>query len=328
MMESFEPKKLALLRILQIYQKYSDYDHPLTQDEIEGHLDRDYGINIERKAIGRNVSLLREAGIEIESNRNGSYLVEREFEDSELRMLIDGVLCSKYITAKHSAELINRICNLSNKYFHSHIKNIYSVNDWGKTNNQSLFYNIEIIDEAIENKKQIEFDYNKYGIDKKLHKSASIIASPYQLILHNQRYYLMSLNEKWKNIGYYRLDHITNMKLFEHQELTDIYSVPGYEGGIDYKDLASSRPYMFADKAEIVEFIAEKEIIDQVIEWFGFDFDICELSDQKIKVSLKVSPAAMEHWAMQYINYVEVISPVYLREKIKAALENGIQKYQ
>ena len=219
-MEGFEPKKLALIRILQILKNYSDYNHPLTQEDIARYLDNDYGIVIERKAISRNISLLKEAGFEIESKRSGSYLEEREFEDSELRMLIDGVLCSKYITAKHSSDLINRLCGLSNKYFRSHVKNIYSVNDWGKTDNQALFYNIEIIDEAIESKKRIVFDYNKYGFDKKLHKSASHFASPYQLILHNQRYYLMALNEKWKNIGYYRLDHITNMRLSEHHSFS------------------------------------------------------------------------------------------------------------
>ena len=126
-------------------KEYSDYDHPLTQDDIARHLENDYGIVIERKAISRNISLLKEAGIEIESRRAGSYLEGRDFEDSELKLLIDGVLCSKHITAKHSADLIDRLCGLSNKYFRSHVKNIYSVNDWSKTDNQALFYNIELI---------------------------------------------------------------------------------------------------------------------------------------------------------------------------------------
>ena len=98
-MDSLEPKKLALLRIWQIFQKYSDYDHPLTQDDIALHLENDYGITIERKAISRNISLLKEAGIEIESRRAGSYLATREFEDSELKLLIDSVLCSQHINA-------------------------------------------------------------------------------------------------------------------------------------------------------------------------------------------------------------------------------------
>ncbi|MBO4733951.1 MAG: WYL domain-containing protein, partial [Clostridia bacterium] len=87
-MEGLEPKKLALLRILQIFEKYSDQDHPLKQEDIADHLFSDYGIDIERKAISRNISLLKEAGIEIESSRAGSYLDSRDFTESELRVLI------------------------------------------------------------------------------------------------------------------------------------------------------------------------------------------------------------------------------------------------
>lgn len=158
-MESFEPKKLALIRIWQILKEYSDYDHPLTQEDISRHLENDYGIVIERKAISRNISLLKEAGIEIESRRAGSYLEHRDFEDSELHMLIDGVLNSKHITAKHSKDLIDRLCALSNKYFRASVKHIYSVNDWSKTGNPALFYNIELIDTAIEQGQQLHYDY-------------------------------------------------------------------------------------------------------------------------------------------------------------------------
>lgn len=114
-MESFEPKKLALIRIWQILEEHSDQDHPLTQEDIAAKLESEYGIVIERKAIGRNISLLKEAGIDIGSGRTGSYLECRTFEDAELHMLIDGVLSSKYITAKHSADMIERLCGLSNK---------------------------------------------------------------------------------------------------------------------------------------------------------------------------------------------------------------------
>lgn len=157
-MESFEPKKLALIRIWQILKDYSDYDHPLTQEDISKHLENEYGIVIERKAISRNLSLLKEAGIEIESRRAGCYLECRDFEDSELHMLIDGVLSSKYITAKHSKDLIDRLCGLSNIYFRASVRHVHSVNDWSKTDNQALFYNIELIDMAIEQEHQIHFD--------------------------------------------------------------------------------------------------------------------------------------------------------------------------
>ena len=234
-----EPKKLALLRIWQILQQYSDEKHLLTQDDIIKYLDKDYGIVLERKSVGRNLSLLREADIEIRTERGGSYLVSRDFEDSELRLLIDGVVCSRHIEAGQSKDLIERHCRKSNQYFKSHVKNICSVNDWSKTDNQALFYNIEIIDNAIEEGKRVQYHYNKYGTDKELHVTSRQVVSPYRLILHNQRYYLMAYSEYWGNMVYHRLDKMTDMEM-TNTKATPIKSVPGFENGIDYKKISSS----------------------------------------------------------------------------------------
>ncbi len=327
-MSELEPKKLALIRILQIFVKYSDFDHPLKQEDIARYLEEDYGIVIERKAIGRNISLLKEAGYDIEQTRAGSFLEARDFEDSELRMLIDGVLSSSHIAPKYSKDLIERLCGLSNVYFKSHIKNIYSVNDWNKTDNIALFYNIDMIDLAIEKGVQIAFDYNKFGVDKKLHKSASHKASPYQLILHNQRYYLMALNERWHNMGFYRLDRISNMTLVEDRPLTNIRTVEGYENGIDYKEIATGLPYMFTDKPQPIVFVADKKIIDHIVDWFGRNIKITEIDEVNVKVELTASVLAMEHWAKQYLGFVEITKPLELREKIKESLTEAIEKYK
>jgi predicted DNA-binding transcriptional regulator YafY len=327
-MASLEPKKLALLRIWQILRKHSDYDHPLKQDDIIKYLDKEYGIQMERKAIGKNIADLRDAGIEIGSCRAGSYIDSREFEDSELKLLIDGVLQSKHITARHSKDLIEKLCGLSNKYFRSHVKNVYSVNDWSKTENQALFYNIDIVDEAIATVKQVQYDYNKYGVDAKLHKSSFQRVSPYQLILHNQRYYLMGYSSYWGNMTFHRLDHITNMRISDKPAIP-ITSIKGYENGIDFKQIASTMPYMYTDTPERIEFIADEYVVDQIFDWFGKDIRMSKLpdDDKKVKVELIASPNAMEHWALQYLNYVEVTKPESLRERIKNSLINGIEKY-
>ena len=331
-MNSFEPKKLAIIRIFQILHKYSDADHPLTQDEIAMRLLNDYGIELERKAIGKNITILRDyfcgdndVECDIVSNKHGSYMLSRPFEDSELRMLIDGVLASRHITANHSKKLIEKLCNLSNTYFRSHVKNIYSVNDWSKTDNAALFLNIDIIDGAIEEGKKVAFVYNKYGEDKKLHKSSDNIASPYQLILHNQRYYLMACNERWGNMTYYRLDRITDMRLLD-EPATPLRSVDGYESGINYKEIATSLPYMFTDKPEHVEFLCDGWVLDHAVDWFGDNARISR-QGERYKVSVRVSPMAMEYWAMQYLNAVEITFPQSLRQKITANLDSARNKY-
>ncbi len=326
-MDNLEPKKLALIRIWQILQNYSDFDHPLTQEQIRGYLEREYGIIIERKAVSRNISLLKEAGIEIESVGTGSYLEGRDFEDAELKLLIDSVLCSQHINPTQSAELIEKLCGLSNKYFRSHVKNIHSVKDWNKTENPALFYNIEMVDLAIEEGKQLQYDYNKYGPDKELHKSSFQKITPYQLVLHNQRYYLMGYSDYWENMTFHRLDRMSNVRLFDKSP-KPIRDIPGYESGIDYKRLSTTMPYMYTDEPEQVKFLTESWMVDQVIDWFGREISIRQGEEgNKILISLQASPNAMEHWAMQYLNYVEVIFPIHLRQRIIDNIQNAAKKY-
>ena len=326
-MEGLEAKKLALLRILQILHKYSDHQHPLTQEKIAYYLDSEYGIVIERKAISRNISLLTDADVEIGHCRDGYYLETREFEDTELKLLVDSVLCNQNITAKHSADLIEKLCKLSNKYFRSHVKNVYAVKDWNKSDNSALFFNIEMIDIAINEGKQVQYDYNKYGKDKKLHKSSFQIATPYQLILHNQRYYLMGYSEYWGNMIFHRLDRITNIKIYDAPAYP-LKKVPGYESGIDYKKISTTMPYLHSDKPERVEMLADAWVIDQVVDWFGKDLAVRETDDpEKIIISLWANPYAMSLWALQYVNYIEVISPEHLRMKIRDYLQTGLDKY-
>ena len=113
------------------------------------------------------------------------------------------------------------------------------------------------------------------------------------------------------------------------KKLTPITTVEGYENGINYKDLSTALPYMYTDKPEQVEFIAESYIIDQIIDWFGKDIRISKYddNDKQIKVSVRVSLMAMEHWAMQYINHVKIVAPQILVDKIKSNLYDATEKY-
>lgn len=323
---SIEPKKAILMRLYQVLFEYSDEAHPLTQQQIIHLLYRDYGIEVERKAIGRNISCLSEMGFEIISNRGGCYLAERPFENSELRLLIDSVLCSKYINATHSKDLIDKLIKFGGNNFKSRVKHVYTVNDRSKTYNQTLFYTIDVIDEAIENSKKIVFDYNKIGTDKKLHKTSPHMVSPYQMIVHNQRYYLMCYEEYWQHISFLRLDKITNVQILD-QPLTPIRSLKGYENGINYKELTQSRPYMYADKPERITLTCSEWFFDEIVDWFGLDAQAQKNDDGNITVTLTASCKAMEYWALQYGAYVKVLHPQHLCESIKEKIAIMAQKY-
>ena len=323
-----ETKKLALLRILEILQRDTDSEHLLTHTEIAEILLKEYGIEIERKAVGRNISLLLEADYDIVTTKRGVYLNERKYEPSEIRLLVDGILSSHHISVRHSKDLIEKLSTEENKYFKKNIKHIHAVNDFNKSDNSEVFYSIDTVHEAIELGKMVEYDYNKYGSDKKLHKSSFQRISPYQLILHNQRYYLMGYSSYWGHMVYHRLDRITNMIVSEKKAVS-IRKVEGFENGINYRNLTTAMPYMFSDTPERLEMLAVDWIIDQVIDWFGKNIDIKKTEkDGVYKISLVASPTAMLFWAMQYTEECEVLMPVPLRERIKETINNASNKYQ
>ena len=326
-MDSLEPKKLALLRVLQILWEESDIDHPLHQGRIVELLESKYGIVVERKAIGRNLSLLRDAGFEIENTGNGFYLNSRLFEDSELQLLIDGVLASQHISVSHSKELIEKICLLSNRYFPRHVGNIHSVEEWNKTDNKTLFYHIELVDEAIETGKMVEYEYNKFGVDRELHKSSFQRISPYQLILHNQRYYLMGYSDYWDHMVYHRMDRITNMRVSERTAVP-IRKVKGFEGGINYRDISTAMPYMYAEPPVRVTFRTTEGLMDQIVDWFGKDIAVSKKKDGAIEVGIHAAPTAMLYWALQYADCVEILKPESLRERVAGVLKKANEIYQ
>lgn len=322
-----EPKKTLIIRILQILEDYSDENHPMKQQDIMNKLEADYGIECERKAVGRNISYLQEMGFDIEVSGRGAYLASRKFENSELRLLIDSVLGSRHINSKYSKQLIDKLAQLGGKNFEGHVKHVYSVADWGKTESKELFLNIELIDEAIEKGKKISFDYLKIGLDKEPHRSSVRKATPYQLVLHNQRYYLVNLDDKYGNISYLRVDKMSKMKVLK-EDGTPLREVEGYKNGIDYSRFSTGLPYMFNDEQVTVRLKCKNFMTDDMCDWFGDGFTITPLDKNHFTATVTASKQAMLYWVLQYNTNVEILSPDDMRDAVKNMLEETLKMYQ
>ncbi|MDE6061020.1 MAG: WYL domain-containing protein [Clostridia bacterium] len=323
---SMEAKKALIIRIYQVLEDYSDLEHPLKQQDIIDILRREYDIECERKAIGRNISCLKEIGVDIDSDGNGVYLASRRIENSELRLLIDSALCSRYINPTHSKQLIEKLIKLGGHNFKSHVRHVHSVTDWGKTKNKDLFLNIDLIDEAIELGKKIEFDYIRMDIDGKAYVSGSHIGSPYHMLLHNQRYYLMLHDDKYGNICYDRLDKIKNMRILDEDALP-LKENAGFEHGINYKNIATGLPYMFSDEQQLITIKCDNFMVDELYDWFGGGFEARKEDDKHFTATVKASPQAMLYWTLQYNDKVEVLSPKSLRKEVIKALKSTLALY-
>ncbi len=324
---SNEPKKLALLRVLQILEKHSDAEHPIKHDEIVRLLDVEYGITIERKAVGRNISLLNEAGYETVTTKKGSYIVKREFTQTETRLLIDGITSSRYAGDDVISRLAEKLSELLGGYAETGIRNLTRISDWTCDCGEILFENLEAIDRAIDSDLQIKFDYTKIGIDKKLHTTASHTVTPYRILLHNQRYYLIGFQEAWRGVRFYRIDKIRNLSVTENKG-TPITSVDGYENGINYSELSTAKPYMYIDSEEPITVRCKKWLFDDIVDWFGLDVKLHLVSRDDIEVTVNSSPNAMVYWAMQYGDSAEIIRPAHIRERVLRRLAGALERYR
>lgn len=344
-------KKTLIISILDILKKYTDENHRLSQKDIIDILKTEYNMNVERKAIKRNLMNLIDFGYEIEYSESvrmipnkstgeleESYILSdfylvRDFIDSELRLLIDSLLFSKHIPYSQCKELIGKLEGLSSQYFKARVKHIRTMPDFS-LHSQQLFYTIEILDEAISRGKKVSFTYNEYGTDKKLHpktdntgKIREYLINPYQIAATNGRYYLICNYDKYDNVANYRLDRISNIKLLD-EPVKPSKQVKGLENGFDLPKHMAEHLYMFAGESGAVTFRVKKYLLNDVIDWFGGEITFFDETEDEVSVRTRVNLASMRCWARQYAPHAKILSPVSLVEEVKADIQKAMQLYQ
>lgn len=336
-----QPKKLMIINILDILQKYTDADHRLSQKEIASLLAQEYGMKADRKAIKRNLMNLLEFGYDIaysESIRTGKsgeeeiiftdWYMRHKFEDSELRLLIDSLLFFQQIPFRYRKDLIEKIEGLSNLYFKSKVKHVCAISEHIPAN-KDLFYTIEVLDAAISKHKQVSFQYGSFGMDQKLHPRKredgtvkTYCINPYQLAMHGGRYYLICNHDAYEDLSNYRVDRIMNIQLLD----TPVKPLPS-GNGLDLQRYMAEHIYMFTGESIRVKFRAKKDLMNDIIDFFGMNAIFSETDGDSMLVTVKVNEEDMCKWALQYCDQIEVIAPTHLRERVIAGLKSSLERY-
>ncbi len=321
-----EKKALPLLVYKILYDKTCP-EHPLTYIDIAKIAYEEWGFETNRKQVSSCIDALEDFGADIVLIKNkGVYLASRPLETGEIKFLIDCICSFSYIDSIYSADLISKLCSLGGMPFANKHKLAYKVKDLSRGDNKQIFYNVEILDEAISNGKKVTFDYNKFKDDKKLHKTNSHTVSPFYTFLSHQNYYLMGASDRFNGIGFFRIDKITNLAQTEENS-RKVTEFEGYRNGIDIEKLSSSFPYMYSDKTQMIEIICVQEVIDDVINWFGKKIKIKKLDSGEYQISLIASVQAIEYWLMQYGKNARVISPQSLVDKMKENIDIMCKNY-
>ena len=343
-------KKIIILYILQILRRYTDADHPMTQQQIAEKLRSVYGLEINRATVKRNISDLIEAGYDIQytevvrshtdkktglKEENIIYTdlyFEHEFTEPELHMLIDGLLFSRSVPYRQRKQLIDKLGNLSGAYFNQRMNHVRCMSA-DSPQNPELFHTIDILDEAITGGKQVRITYNHYGTDMKLHPGKNPdgtvkrqTLNPYQMVASEGRYYLICNNDHYNTVSNYRIDRITDIELLETPAKPKS-RVEGLEDGLNLQEYVYQNPNMFSGRAEKVEFVIPKSAVSLIIDFFGKHVSFCEQEDGSISCRLLVSTEAMKHWAVEHAAMVRVVSPESLVEEIREELKKANALY-
>ena len=344
-MYELQPKKLMIINILDILKKYTDENHRLSQKDIADILRREYNMSADRKSVKSNLMNLIDFGYHInysesirktkdgeDKNVLTDWYISHDFDDSELRLLIDGLLFSEHIPFSQRMELIKKLEGLSSIYFKSRVKHIYTVSN-SCISNAQLFYTINILDEAIEKKRQVEFEYCYYDIDKELHsrknESGDIrqyIVNPYQMSVMSGRYYLICNYDKYDNISNYRVDRIKNIRMLE-TPTKPVEKTTGKKYGLKLAEHMSEHVYMFSSDIINVKFKANRYILSDIIDYFGSSANFSDVTEYDCIVRVRISEEDMFKWAVQYSDHAVVLEPLSLKNRIIDALKSALDKY-
>ena len=326
-MSSSSNKKLSILYTLQVLRDYSDENHLLSQNDIVIKINNIYGMTCERKSIANNIDSLIDLGYDIVKTNKGAYLASREFEPSEIRFLVDAVFSSKSINSKHSRELAKKLSEFLSVYQRKQYKYVYKADELNRTDNKELFFNIDIINEAIEKNKQIEFDYIKRTYKGDKVKKYPYKVNPYCLINNQGKYFLVCNYDYFDNIGNYKLEKIHNIKILD-TPIKPATQVKGFENGLDIAKYANENIYMFSTNSiKATVKIYSESATAYVEEWFGKNASLYE-KENSIFADITANETSLIYWCLQYGEDIELLSPKDTREKIKEIVKQINKRYE
>ena len=314
-------EKSISICLLEILKEYSDENHILSMREIISKINIRYGLTPDRRTIYSAFEALIELGYDVslyKDNGKGYYLLDRDLEASEAHLLSDAICAFPFISERQTANLMNKVQSLVSVHERKHIKNLMVMRSDQKTLNKVVFYNIEVLDEAIEKKIKVKFDYLEYGTDKQLHKrrEKKYVVNPYGMVYSNEHYYLICIMENKENLSMYRIDRIQNI------EITDL-TLDEREKDFDPKKAVKNTVYAFTGEIDTVEMLVDPKKLSDVIDKFGTNIEIAENDDGRLKITLKASLMGMKYWALQYLEYVEIVKPITLRNEIIDLIKNN-----
>ena len=321
-------QKLKLLYLMRIFIECTDEKHAMTVAELSDALAA-YEISAERKSLYDDMELLRVFGLDIRTVRDRSvryYLGSRTFETAELKLLVDAVRSSRFITQKQSDDLIRKLERMLSKYEASALRRQLVVANRLKTENDGVFGNVDMIHRAIAENRRIRFRYYSWSADKRrvFRRDGSFyLISPFALVWDSENYFLVGYDATADMIKHFRVDKMLEISIDKEKREG--------ESAFEKFDLASHSKQLFGMYAGdlcAVGFECDKSLADAVIDRFGTDVMMSNRGDSfTFTARVMVSPSFYS-WVLGFGSKMKIVYPEYVAEHIAEMARDIVKKYE
>lgn len=302
---------IRLFYLYRLLEQHTDEDHPLTTNQLRDLMEKEHGIAMHRTTVYNDIALLQKAGVYIHCYRaraNQYYLETRKFELSELKLLIDAVESSRFMTEDQSKKLTEKLITLTSDTNAGKLKRNLHVPGRVKAENTQIFYIVDAINEAINSGKRISFQYTDYNSRKKeilRNKGMAYTVSPYSLIWNGDYYYLVGYYHEKDDIRTFRVDRIKAQPeiLKESSELTpEDFDITRYTREV-------FRMYD-TEEAVPVTLVCKNEVMKGVIDAFGIDIKVKRAEKGFFQTTVMVCTSPTFYgWVFQWGGKVKILAP-------------------
>lgn len=319
-------QKLKIFYILDYLQKNSHQDHPVRAAELLTMLEQQHNIICERKTIYSDIAALQDYGVDIVSipgKNGGYYIASRNFELPELKLLIDAVQSSRFLTEKKSRELIEKLCSQCSVYDARLMRRDVLVSGRVKSMNETIYYNVDAIQDAIAENRQITFRYFDYGLDGKRHyRNRNYQASPYGLCQDHENCYLLAHSER-HGVTSYRVDRMSDIRLLDDPrtpcpELT----------GKALTEHANRLFQMYAGEQTAVKLRFHRSLINAVIDRFGREVMLIPDGEEHFVFTAEVAVSPMFlSWVIGFGQKAKILYPESVVQACQDLCREALAQY-
>ncbi len=320
-------QKLKIFYILDYLQKNSHQDHPVRAAELLTMLEQQHNIVCERKTIYSDIAALQDYGVDIVSipgKNGGYYIASRNFELPELKLLIDSVQSSRFLTEKKSRELIEKLCSQCSVYDARLMRRDVLVSGRVKSMNETIYYNVDAIQDAIAENRQITFRYFDYGLDGKRHyRNRNYQASPYGLCQDHENCYLLAHSER-HGVTSYRVDRMSDIRLLDDPrtpcpELT----------GKALTEHANRLFQMYAGEQTAVKLRFHRSLINAVIDRFGREVMLIPDGEEHFVFTAEVAVSPMFlSWVIGFGQKAKILYPESVVQACQDLCREALAQYE